>query len=216
MRLPSASCLGLSVLFLSSAAGADEPAGRSSAGPPADASPSTASSSAPAAPSGGAVTGGYSFTDGPGAAASRAHRARYRQTGPVVQLPGFEMTADGASRVFVQLSESVKIEEKRAGRTLTYVLHGASPRVWNNTNPLVTVHFDTPVSQARLVARGNDLQLVIDLRADAAPTWKTVDTKDKGVMLVVEFPKGDFLGAAAKKEPAKAPKSPDKKPAAKP
>ena len=144
---------------------------------------------------------GYAYADKP--TASRAPtRARYRKTGPVVNMPGFEQTADGGSRLFVNLSQNVAVEERKAQGSITYVLKGASPRVRNNTNALVTVHFNTPVSRARLVPHGQDLHFVVELRAAATPTWKMTEAQDKSTMLTIDFPKGDYLPASG--EPAAA------------
>ncbi|MBX3230175.1 MAG: hypothetical protein KIT84_24920 [Labilithrix sp.] len=139
--------------------------------------------------------GGYGYSDKP--AAGAAPRVRYKSSGPTVAMPGFEQTSDGASRFFVQLSQSVAVEERRAQGSVTYVLKGASPRVYNNTNALVTVHFSTPVSRARLVPAGKDLLFVLDLRAAASPTYKVTETADKGAQLTIEFPKGDWFNAPA-------------------
>jgi hypothetical protein len=135
---------------------------------------------------------GYAYGD-KAASTNRVSHGRYRHSGPVVQLPGFEQTADGGSRLFVQLSQSVPVEERKAQGSITYVLKGASPRVWNNTNALVTVHFNTPVSRARLVPQGADLLFIVELRAAATPTWKMVESQDKSAMLQIDFPKGDYL-----------------------
>ena len=115
-------------------------------------------------------------------------------TGPVARLPGFEMQADGSSRVFVELTQSVPVEERRAAHRLTYVLKGAKVALRNNKNPLVTVHFNTPVTSARLRPAGSDLDLIVDLRADVTPTWKLSPAKDNTAILQIDFPKGDFLG----------------------
>jgi hypothetical protein len=114
---------------------------------------------------------------------------------PVATLPGFEMLPDGGSRVFVEVTRKVDVEERRAARVLTYVLKGARIVYRNNENPLVTVHFNTPVSQARLLPSGRDLLLSVDLRADTAVTWKMVAGDDGGGMLQLDFPKGSFLPA---------------------
>jgi hypothetical protein len=150
---------------------------------------------------------GYAYSDKPTATSrGSAPRAKYRATGPVVNLPGFETTAEGGSRLFVQLSQNVPVEERKTQGSVTYVLKGASPRVWNNTNALVTVHFNTPVQSARLVPQGQDLLFVVELRAAATPTWKMTDGPDKTAMLSVDFPKGDWLAApAAAQAPAEAP-----------
>jgi hypothetical protein len=147
---------------------------------------------------------GYAYGDKP-AAAKGPPRVKYRRTGPVVNMPGFEQTSDGGSRLFVALSQTVPVEERKAQGSITYVLKGASPRVWNNTNALVTVHFNTPVYRARLVPHGQDLHFVIELRAEATPTWKMNEAAgDKPAMLAIDFPKGDYLSAAVA-EPRRAP-----------
>lgn len=163
--------------------------------PPADEGASDAPDKSAPAPK--APMAGYAYGDkSTRTAAPRARHARFRKTGPVVNTPGFEQTAEGGSRLFVQLSQSVPVEERKAQGSITYVLKGASPRVWNNTNPLVTVHFNTPVTRARLVPQGQDLLFVIELRAAVTPTFKLTETPDKGATLTIDFPKGDYLPAA--------------------
>jgi hypothetical protein len=207
MRLTAASALalGVAVVTSSGAAAADDPANGASppaqnaAGPsdapaPSD-SGSSGESAAPKKPA--APMAGYAYGDKATVSRGAAPRPRFRKTGPVVNMPGFEQTGDGGSRFFVQLSQNVAVEERKARGSVTYVLKGASPRVYNNTNALVTVHFNTPVSRARLVPKGKDLLFVIDLRADVAPTWKMSDGPEKSSVLTIDFPKGDFLPAAA-------------------
>lgn len=125
------------------------------------------------------------------------HPAAPAQSGPVATLPGFEMLAEGGSRLFVELTQQVPVEERRARGTITYVLHGAHVAVHNNTNPLVTVHFNTPVASARLVPAGHDLLFVVSLRANATPTWKVNPGKEGSSVLTVDFPKGSYLSGAA-------------------
>jgi hypothetical protein len=149
--------------------------------------------------------GGHTYSDKPVVRTGPFKRAKtHRATGPLVNLPGFEQLTDGGSRLFVQLSQSVPVEERRAQSSITYILKGAHARVWNNTNPLVTVHFSTPVSSARLVPHGNDLHFVVDLRAAAQPTWKMTEGADKTSMLTIDFPKGDYGGAPSEENLEKA------------
>ncbi len=129
------------------------------------------------------------------------HPTAPAQSGPVATLPGFEMLAEGGSRLFVELTQQVPVEERRARGTLTYVLHGAHVAVHNNTNPLVTVHFNTPVASARLVPAGHDLLFVVSLRANATPTWKVNPGKEGTSVLTVDFPKGTYLSGAAATQP---------------
>jgi hypothetical protein len=114
---------------------------------------------------------------------------------PVAILPGFEMRADGGSRLFVEVTKNVDVEERRAARVLTYVLKGTRVVYRNNENALVTVHFNTPVTRARLFPSGKDLTFTVDLRADATPTWKMIPESDGTAMLQVDFPQGSFLPA---------------------
>jgi hypothetical protein len=114
---------------------------------------------------------------------------------PVATLPGFEMLPDGGSRLFVEISKTVNVEERRSERVLTYILKGTRVVYRNNENSLVTVHFNTPVTRARLLPSGRDLLFSVDLRADASPAWKMVAETDGSATLQVDFAKGSFLPA---------------------
>jgi hypothetical protein len=175
--------------------------GPTPAGPPTPAPAETAtaapSSSAPASPATGygwSATGATrASTPPPGTA--RRWRGPPKNAAPDATLPGFETLGDGSSRLFVELTKSVAVVEKKApdARALTYVLKGARVHLHNNTNALVTVHFNTPVVRARLVPHGNDVLFVVELRANVSPTWKMTPAKDGTAILQVDFPRGDFL-----------------------
>ncbi len=122
-----------------------------------------------------------------------ARPLKARAAGPVATLPGFEMLPEGGSRLFVEISEPVGVEEKKTSRTLKYVLKGAHIVHRNNENALVTVHFNTPVARARLLPSGRDLVFAVDLRAEAVPAWKVVNVNDGSATLQIDFPKGNFL-----------------------
>ena len=95
----------------------------------------------------------------PGFVFGQAHTAAPRTAaahGAAGAVPGFETLADGSSRLFVELTKPVAYETKTAKGTVTYVLKGARVSRRNNTNALVTVHFNTPVTSARLVPHGHD------------------------------------------------------------
>jgi hypothetical protein len=108
-------------------------------------------------------------------------------------VPGFETLADGSTRLFVELSQPVKYEAKATSASFTCVLKGAHVDRRNNYNPLVTIHFNTPVTSARLVPHGADLWLVASLRAKVSPTVTMDAAKEGGAMLRIEFPKGDYV-----------------------
>jgi hypothetical protein len=142
-----------------------------------------------------AILAGHRSSGG-GAAAPRpphGHRNAKATTGAVATYPGFAMRDDGGSRVFVQLTKAVPVEEHKAAGQITYVLKGAHVTERNNENALVTVHFNTPVSRARLRPVGHDLALTIELRGAASPTYKVEGGTDGGSRLVVDFPEGQFL-----------------------
>jgi hypothetical protein len=170
----------------------------------ATAAPTT--SAAPADSTVHSVTG-YGYSDHPSQPPPRTFAVRSgtrpahhptvpTATGPVATLPGFEMLGEGGSRVFVELTQTVQVEERHAHGTLTYVLKGAHVTVHNNQNPLVTVHFNTPVTRARLVPAGHDLLFVIDLRANVAPVWKMNPGKEGSAVLNIDFPKGSYVSAS--------------------
>ena len=126
---------------------------------------------------------------------ARPARLRPRPKGGVsgAVMPGFETEADGSTRLFVELSKPVNYETKKARGSVTYVLKGAYVERTNNLNALETVHFNTPVLRARLVAHGADLWFVVELRADVPPD-ATMDTrKDGTAVLHLDFPKGDYV-----------------------
>ena len=123
-------------------------------------------------------------------------------------VPGFETLADGSSRLFVELTKPVAYETKTAKGTVTYVLKGARVSRRNNTNALVTVHFNTPVTSARLVPHGHDLWFVVALRAPVQPAVSMDAGKDGGAVMHIELPKGQYLPAEASVPPASAASAP--------
>jgi hypothetical protein len=123
--------------------------------------------------------------------ATRAARANPAASDAL--MTGFETLADGSTRLFVNLSKPVAYGTKTVPGAITYVLKGARVERRNDQNPLVTVHFNTPVASARLVPHGRDLWFVVDLRARAQATVTMDPTKDGAATLRVTFPKGDYL-----------------------
>lgn len=117
-------------------------------------------------------------------------------------LPGFEVLADGSTRLFVELSRPAKYETKVGRGSITYILKDAYIERRNNSNPLVTEHFNTPVTRARLVPHGRDVWFVVELRSPAHPAVAMDAGKDGGAMMRIEFPKGDYLSAGSRADRA--------------
>jgi hypothetical protein len=141
----------------------------------------------------------------PGVAFAQAHAvvgprvARHASTDARagVSMWGFEPLADGSTRLFVELTRPVTYETKAARGSITYVLKGARVMRRNNTNPIVTALFNTPVTSARLVPHGHDLWFVIDLRADVQPVVSMDAGKDGAAVMKIALPKGAYLPAGA-------------------
>jgi hypothetical protein len=129
----------------------------------------------------------------------KAHTASHAASDPRAGAvtPGFETLPDGSTRLFVELSRPVAYETKTARGSITYVLKGAHVDKRNNYNPLVTVHFNTPVTSARLVPHGHDLWFVVELRAQVAPTVAMDAAKDGTALMRIELPKGQYIPAGA-------------------
>ncbi len=158
---------------------------------PAKSAPDAPPAAEVAAPAAGAATVPIASI----ARTTVTHAGKAHYAGPIATLPGFEMLPDGGSRLFVEVSQSVGVEEKKTARALTYVLKGTRVAHRNNENALVTVHFNTPVARARLLPSGRDLLFSVDLRADAVPAWKVVSESDGSATLQIDFPRGSFLPA---------------------
>ncbi len=183
------------------------PVSSTAAAPPTDADTPPPGSSASAKPVVPAT--GYSYG---GAAAPRVERPHLRTVhggavGSDALMAGFETLADGSTRLFVELSKPVAYDTKAGPSSLTYVLKGAHVDRRNNQNPLVTVHFNTPVTSARLTPHGRDVWLVVDLRASVQPTAMMDSTKDGAGLFRIEFPKGEYLPAPAEAQSTAPPPS---------
>lgn len=174
----------------------------SAAPPPASAAPSA--SVVPAT--------GYGWSTTPAKPRRHVRAVRAARQTPDAIMPGFQMLADGTSQLFVELSKPVAYDTKTSRGALIFVLKGARVDRRNNFNPLVTVHFNTPVTSARLVPHGKDLWFVVDLRANVQPTVTMDAAKDGGAILRIDFPSGNFL-PGQRSAPAPAPAAPAPPPA---
>ncbi|WP_437681178.1 hypothetical protein [Sorangium sp. So ce131] len=182
--LPLALALAPSfVLAQGSAGGAPTPAKAAAAPPKPAAAPAA---SAPRAGNAGR----------PQAAPQRSGRARKPKQKdaqlaadgrPLATFPGFRMLPTGGSRIFVQVhGGKVDVAESKAAGRLVYRMKGTGA-IQTNRFPLVTAFFATPVTRVQLVDRGDDLDVVIDLRAETDAAYRVIET-DQGSVLQVDFP----------------------------
>jgi hypothetical protein len=122
------------------------------------------------------------------------------EQGLVAHWPGFHLTSDGGSEVMVEFSKTLPAPvEHRAKGSITYVFKGVRLTKKNNANPLITVHFNTPIAVARLVPKGNELHLVIELRGgvEALPsTGIRPGAEGQGAQFFAKFAPGHFIDEA--------------------
>ena len=89
----------------------------------------------------------------------------------------------------MQVNRKVTVNSGGGSGLYTYVLTGAQIPTWNNTNPLVTEYFDTPLARARLKNDKNGAQLVLELRESVQPKHRVVDGPNGTQMLYIDLPK---------------------------
>jgi hypothetical protein len=160
---------------------------------------------APTKPAGN--TAGYSYSDTPRAKSSGKPAAPSRSAGhaakhaslAIASYPAFTQN-EGRSRLTVRLSKKLEVEEKKGQGNVTYVIKGAHIQHWNDTHPLVMVHFNTPAASARMHPSKNDVVFSIDLRSAVSPTFSVVED-GQGSMLQVDFPAGEYLPKSPESAP---------------
>jgi hypothetical protein len=72
------------------------------------------------------------------------------------------------------------------GNTLIYTMSGTRVQIRNNRNPLLAQYFGNVVKSARLVPKGKDTQLIIELSSKATPSSRVV-RETQGATLRVEL-----------------------------
>lgn len=100
---------------------------------------------------------------------------------------GFRPAPNGAATVFVQLTDSVKVEAAEGPNEVSYLMKGARVVIRNNRNPLLASEFDSSVSRAQLRPEKDGVRLVLSLKAPVKPTYRVV-RQGKGAVLEVEVP----------------------------
>jgi hypothetical protein len=133
---------------------------------------------------------GYTWTDkAPAKSRPRWTSKPIDPQKPLATYPGFRMMPDGTSQIWLRISKKVPVTMRQAAGRVSFVLPEVQIGVRNNTNPLVTTHFDTPVSRAGLT-RGKDAAvLVVELREAATLSHRVIDGPRGTMVLVVEAPK---------------------------
>jgi hypothetical protein len=140
------------------------------------------------------ASAGYTYSDTPRAPASANRRGRVQANSKHAVVASYPTLTQeqGHSRLSVRLSKNATVETQKAQGAITYVIKGARIAHWNDTHPLVTVHFNTPVSIAALHPHKGDVEFRIELRSAVEPT-QTIEQSAEGAILHVDFPAGEFL-----------------------
>lgn len=114
---------------------------------------------------------------------------------PVVTWPGFQVLADGSTRVFVQTSIEVKPELKRDGESRWLVLlPGVSLPNGNARLPLDTQYFNTPVKTTRIKPHGKQgVAVILELRTKSVPKVRTERAPNGYFFTYIEFEPGNYL-----------------------
>jgi hypothetical protein len=147
--------------------------------------------------------------DSTGANATALAAAKSQEPeGTAVTFTGFHVESDGTSRLTVELAGPVPVEATVNGTKAEYLLVGASIPLRNNKNPLITKHFASLVTSARLVPeyeggakpkgkRGKHkdkgklvgVRVVVEMREPAKPEHRVHKGPGGTATLVVDFPK---------------------------
>lgn len=140
-------------------------------------------------------------------AATRPARRKVDPRRTQAKGPEFVVAADGTSQITVQLSKRVDVNVKTQGTTIVYTLPNVQVAVTNDTNPLITKDFVTPVATARLVESGKHAKLVITLKQAASPAFEVVDESEGAALLRVTVQKTAAPVASGKVKSTAAPAS---------
>jgi hypothetical protein len=122
-----------------------------------------------------------------------------------VTWPGFQMQADGSSRVFIQTTVPVDPNVAAGGRRVVVDLGDAQlvgPRA--NRLPLYTQFFNTPVTKVEITRdrRAKRTVLVITLRDDVQPRVSSEVAPSGYNFVYFDFPAGQYLAGSPSVAPA--------------
>jgi hypothetical protein len=98
------------------------------------------------------------------------------------------MLEGGKSRVFVEISGKVPVNESASDSELSLHLSGVSVPEKVNRLALPTTHFSTPVKRIRVQQAGDGADVIIELRAKVGHQTK-LRPIPFGTRLTIEFPR---------------------------
>lgn len=113
--------------------------------------------------------------------------AKKAKDGPEITFSGYQALPGGRGILFVEMTESVAVEVKRAAQVIEYKLVGARVPLRNNKNPLLLRDFNSSALSAVLVPDKQAVRFVVTLRANVNPTHRMVQ-RGKAAVLEIELP----------------------------
>jgi hypothetical protein len=125
-----------------------------------------------------------------------ARAAHYPPGRAVVAWSGFQMIPQG-SRIFLLVTASTHVQVQRSPGRILYRFANATVPDRNNRRPLETQAFETPVRRAQLSQRGRDVELVIELRAEAEPQVSQQPGSNGLEFVFLDFPHWTAPASAA-------------------
>lgn len=147
-------------------------------------------------------------TPGTGNPPPRAGAVARARPAKLLTWPGFQATAGGGSRFFLQVSGPVQVESRGSEGRFELVLKNTRVHLRNTFRPLDTRFFSTPVNSAKVERRRRDLAVVFQLRASATPNV-TQGVGEGGFHFVyVDFPPGAWVTPEPVAAPTVAPPPP--------
>lgn len=107
-----------------------------------------------------------------------------------VIFTGFARRRDKSAAIFVRMTGEVPVAVERAGRRVVYRLSGAKLGVANNSNPLPTGHFGSPVASVSIVPSEGSVSVVIELTDDPGEKLSThrIVSQARLATLIIELP----------------------------
>lgn len=151
--------------------------------------PAAGAGEKPAPPAG--PVGGYSWTEKPArkkAAPAKRKRRAAAKGGPLATYPGFRVLPNGASELVLRVSKKVDVRMQKANGRVAFVLPSVHVGIRNNTNPLITTHFDTPLARAQLVEHKDGTDLVLELREVVVPKFSVREAPGGAIALLITLP----------------------------
>jgi hypothetical protein len=133
----------------------------------------------------------HGTTPGAGNALPRVEEIKGKE-GNWVTWPGFMMRPDSGSRLFLQATKDLTYEKTVTKNRVRLVFKDAQVFLHNNSNPLVTMNFNTPLKTAYLKRHKKSVELVMELKVPAEVVITQASDADGYCYLFVDFPIGAF------------------------